>query len=93
MNLTELLTQLDMFDSEQTIYVDEGAPLSATVAVSVAEAPEDDSIPFNGMRELIDVWHARESFDGCRKLLQADGVNPTHDDCVQRYLQFLENDA
>ena len=93
MNLSELLAGLDRFDDEQTIYVSTTGDPCAESAVNVAEPPDDDSVPFDGMRELMDVWHARETFDGCRSLLAAAGSSADHAACVARFLEYLTNDA
>ena len=93
MNLSELLASLDRFDDEHTIYISADGKPCADSAVDVAEPPDDDSAPFDGMRELMDVWHARETLDGCRSLLASAGSVTDHALCVQRFLEYLTNDA
>ena len=93
MNLSELLARLDDFDDEHTIYISASDAPHAASSVDVAENPDDGSVPFDGMRELMDVWHARDTFNGCRSLLAADGSGTDHAACVHRFLTYLENDA
>jgi hypothetical protein len=93
MNLSELLAGLDRFDDEHTIYISVDREPCADSAVDVAEPPADDSVAFDGMHELMGVWHAREAFDGCRSLLSAAGSATDHAACVERFLEYLTHDA
>ena len=93
MNLSELLASLGDFDDEHTIYISTADAVRAESVVNVAENPDDGTVPFGEMRELMDVWHARETFDGCRTLLASSGADTDHAACVQRFLAYLDNDA
>ena len=93
MNFSELLANINGQDENHTIYVCSAGPIRPESKVSVAENPDDGSVPFDGMRELMDVWHARDTFNGCRSLLASTGSTNDHAACVQRFLLFIENDA
>jgi hypothetical protein len=93
MTLTDLLDRLATFDDDQTVYVDAAAPLSPTIDACVSDPPDElDALP-DGKRELMDVWHARDVLAGCRKLLDDSGDSTSHEDCVRRFLRYLDTDA
>ena len=70
MTLEEIVKQLDLFDEEQTIFLDRSEILSASSRGVVVWMPDDDSTPSEaeGMTCFLDVWHAKEVIAGKAQL-------------------------
>ena len=90
MELQELICSLNTFDANLTVFVAQ-SELSAQSDVALVDL-DTDAEP-DGMRELIDVWHARDIVDGISNLSpELRNPNAT-DQLVARFVQYLENDA
>lgn len=92
MTLLDVVTNLDTFDSESTIYAAE--PWSRTSAAVVATEPDDGSVPRDaaslGATYFIEVFVAHEFLAGWKS-----SVNPDASETEQceRLIQYAINDA
>lgn len=93
MKFIDIVKQLDLFDDEQTIFLDRSSELSTESNGIVVWMPEDDSVPIEaqGMKCFLDVWHAKEVIGG--KASQLGIANPSDDKKVELLIDYAHTGA
>ena len=94
MQLQDAITQLDSFDRDAHIFACPERPLHAASTVVVGHFTEDDELPqeAKGLREFLDVWHAKEMLVGKARLMKIEEPL-TPEQRIKLFLSVVANDA
>ena len=94
MNLQEAVDRLDSFDRDAHIFASPERPLTSETAVFVGHFDDDDEPPeeAQGLREFLDVWHAKDMLKGKARLLNIEHpMSPEQK--IELFLSVVANDA
>ena len=94
MQLQDAITQLDLLDRDAHIFACPERPLHAASTVVVGHFTVDGEPPHEakGLREFLDVWHAKEMLEGKVRLMKIeDPLTP--EQRVKLFLSAVAKDA
>jgi len=90
MTLGQLIRSIATIEDELTIFVGHG---EITEHSEIALVDLDTGQEPNEMRELIDVWHAREILNGVSTLNPELKDKTAEGKLIDRFIEYLRNDA
>jgi hypothetical protein len=94
MKLQDAIAQLDSLDRDAHIFASPERPLHAGTTAVVGHFTEDDEPPeeAQGLREFLDVWHAKDMLDGKMRLLKIEEpISPERR--MELFLSVVADDA
>ncbi|MBB3210704.1 hypothetical protein FHS27_006552 [Rhodopirellula rubra] len=90
MNLQHFIQTIATHDSDLTIFVAAGE-LTGSSEISLVNLDENDEP--DGMRELVDVWHALEILNGVSNLDPTLRTPGASERLLKRFIEYMHNDA
>jgi hypothetical protein len=91
MVLKDIISKLQGFDSEATLFIMPNEPIHPEMRAAIVQIPDDDTLPpeVAGLRVFLDVWHVREVLDGKTRLAGLSAL-PSVDQQIQFLREYAE---